>query len=71
VSGTLLLAGAPLGNPEDASPRLRAALADADVVAAETPSIAHLSTRSGGAPGAGDVVLRRQRTGRTPELLRS
>jgi 16S rRNA (cytidine1402-2'-O)-methyltransferase len=32
---TLVLAGAPLGNPEDASPRLRAALAGADVIAAE------------------------------------
>jgi 16S rRNA (cytidine1402-2'-O)-methyltransferase len=33
--GTLVLAGAPLGDPEDASPRLRQALATADVVAAE------------------------------------
>ena len=33
--GTLVLAGAPLGDPEDASPRLRRALATADVVAAE------------------------------------
>jgi 16S rRNA (cytidine1402-2'-O)-methyltransferase len=31
----LILLGAPLGNPEDASPRLRATLATADVVAAE------------------------------------
>ena len=31
----LVLAGAPLGNPGDASPRLRSALAEADVVAAE------------------------------------
>jgi 16S rRNA (cytidine1402-2'-O)-methyltransferase len=34
-AGTLILAGVPLGNPADASPRLRAALAAADVVAAE------------------------------------
>ncbi len=31
----LVVAGTPLGNPQDASPRLRAALADADIVAAE------------------------------------
>jgi 16S rRNA (cytidine1402-2'-O)-methyltransferase len=34
-AGVLVLAGAPLGNPADASPRLRAELATADVVAAE------------------------------------
>ncbi|HEY6747475.1 MAG TPA: 16S rRNA (cytidine(1402)-2'-O)-methyltransferase [Mycobacteriales bacterium] len=32
---TLVLAGAPLGDPADASPRLRDALATADVIAAE------------------------------------
>nr|WP_203848184.1 16S rRNA (cytidine(1402)-2'-O)-methyltransferase [Dactylosporangium siamense] len=31
----LILLGAPLGNPEDASPRLRSVLATADIVAAE------------------------------------
>jgi 16S rRNA (cytidine1402-2'-O)-methyltransferase len=35
AAGTLVLAGAPLGDPADASPRLRQALAAADVVAAE------------------------------------
>lgn len=35
VPGTLVLAGAPLGDPADASPRLRDALAAADIVAAE------------------------------------
>ncbi|MGH8792220.1 MAG: 16S rRNA (cytidine(1402)-2'-O)-methyltransferase [Stackebrandtia sp.] len=35
ATGVLILVGAPLGNPADASPRLAAALADADVVAAE------------------------------------
>ncbi|MFD1323058.1 16S rRNA (cytidine(1402)-2'-O)-methyltransferase [Micromonospora sonneratiae] len=34
-SGRLILLGAPLGNPADASPRLREALATADIVAAE------------------------------------
>ncbi|HEV7657164.1 MAG TPA: 16S rRNA (cytidine(1402)-2'-O)-methyltransferase [Mycobacteriales bacterium] len=33
--GTLVLAGAPLGDPADASPRLRDALEKADVIAAE------------------------------------
>ena len=33
--GELVLAATPLGNPGDASPRLRAALAEADVLAAE------------------------------------
>ena len=33
--GELVLAGTPIGNPEDASDALRGALADADVVAAE------------------------------------
>jgi 16S rRNA (cytidine1402-2'-O)-methyltransferase len=35
VTGTLVLAGAPLGDPADASPRLRDALGAADVIAAE------------------------------------
>ncbi|QFG24706.1 16S rRNA (cytidine(1402)-2'-O)-methyltransferase [Actinomadura sp. WMMB 499] len=35
MTGTLLLAAAPIGRPEDASSRLRAALADVPVVAAE------------------------------------
>lgn len=34
-TGRLILAGAPLGNPDDASPRLRAALQEATVIAAE------------------------------------
>ncbi|HEX8628875.1 MAG TPA: 16S rRNA (cytidine(1402)-2'-O)-methyltransferase, partial [Catenuloplanes sp.] len=33
--GRLILLGAPLGNVGDASPRLRAALGTADVIAAE------------------------------------
>lgn len=34
-AGTLILAGAPIGRPDDASPRLRAALAEAALIAAE------------------------------------
>ncbi|HEU5161349.1 MAG TPA: 16S rRNA (cytidine(1402)-2'-O)-methyltransferase [Streptosporangiaceae bacterium] len=33
--GTLILAGAPIGRPDDASPRLRTALADVPIIAAE------------------------------------
>ena len=35
MTGTLILAAAPIGQPQDASARLRAALADTDVIAAE------------------------------------
>ena len=35
VPGRLVLAGTPIGNTEDASPALRKALAEADVIAAE------------------------------------
>lgn len=35
MSGRLVIAATPIGNLEDASPRLRRALADADVIAAE------------------------------------
>jgi len=35
MSGLLVLAGTPIGRPDDASPRLRTELAEADVVAAE------------------------------------
>lgn len=35
AAGSIVLAATPLGNPEDASPRLRQALATADVIAAE------------------------------------
>lgn len=53
--GRVVLVGAPLGNPGDASPRLRETLASADVVAAEdTRRLARL---------AGDLGV--QMTGRT------
>jgi 16S rRNA (cytidine1402-2'-O)-methyltransferase len=38
MTGTLVLAGAPIGRPDDASPRLRAALGSAAIVAAEDTS---------------------------------
>jgi 16S rRNA (cytidine1402-2'-O)-methyltransferase len=49
VVGRLVLAGAPLGEPGDASPRLREALATADVVAAEdTRRLRRLAADLGG-----------------------
>ncbi|WP_377107711.1 16S rRNA (cytidine(1402)-2'-O)-methyltransferase [Propionicimonas sp. T2.31MG-18] len=46
--GSLVLAGTPIGNVEDASPALRAALATADVIAAEDTRRLHgLLTRLG------------------------
>ncbi|HEX5740921.1 MAG TPA: 16S rRNA (cytidine(1402)-2'-O)-methyltransferase [Pilimelia sp.] len=54
--GALVLLGAPLGNPGDASPRLRTALAGAGVVAAEdTRRLARLA-RDLGVTVAGRVV---------------
>src|ERR1700760_4698551 len=54
--GRVVLVGAPLGNPGDASARLREGLASADVVAAEdTRRLARLA-RDLGLPAAGGVV---------------
>ncbi len=47
-NGRLILAGAPLGNPDDASPRLRTALTECDVIFAEdTRRFRHLATDLG------------------------
>ena len=47
-AGTLLVAGAPIGRPEDASPRLARALAQAEVIAAEdTRRVRRLATALG------------------------
>jgi len=55
-TGTLILAGTPIGRAEDASPRLRAALADAAVIAAEdTRRLRRLTAELGVRP-AGRVV---------------
>src|SRR5665811_398308 len=57
-AGQLVLAGAPLGNPADASPRLRAELAAADVVAAEdTRRLARLVRALDVRPGGRVVCL--------------
>ena len=71
VAGVLVLAGAPLGDPRDASPRLRAELAGADVVAAEDTRrlrrlAAHLEvTVTGRVVSYYDV----NEAARTPELV--
>ncbi|MFZ2511998.1 MAG: SAM-dependent methyltransferase, partial [Gordonia sp. (in: high G+C Gram-positive bacteria)] len=50
-SGRLVLAGTPMGQPGDASPRLREALATADIVAAED------TRRARGLAAALEVVI--------------
>jgi 16S rRNA (cytidine1402-2'-O)-methyltransferase len=55
-SGTLLVAGVPIGQPQDASPRLASALATAAVIAAEdTRRVRRLAAELGVAP-AGRIV---------------
>ncbi|GGV14346.1 ribosomal RNA small subunit methyltransferase I [Actinomadura cremea] len=71
VTGTLLLAAAPIGRPEDASSRLRAALSDVPVIAAEdTRRLRRLASDLGVEP-SGRVVSyfdQNERT-RAEELL--
>lgn len=69
--GRLVLAATPIGNPEDASPRLRALLESADVVAAEdTRRLAALADRLGVRP-RGRVVSHHEHNegARVTELL--
>jgi 16S rRNA (cytidine1402-2'-O)-methyltransferase len=71
ADGQLILVGAPLGNPGDASERVRAALREADVVAAEdTRRLARLA-RDLGIVVAGRVVsyFEGNEERRTPELV--
>jgi 16S rRNA (cytidine1402-2'-O)-methyltransferase len=70
MTGVLLLAGAPLGNPDDASPRLRAALSDVDIVAAEdTRRLARLVEALGvGRPARVVSYFEGNEVERTPEL---
>jgi len=72
-SGTLVLAATPIGRVEDASPRLAAELAGADVVAAEdTRRLRRLCERLG-VSLSGRVVsyFEGNEAGRTEELLRA
>jgi 16S rRNA (cytidine1402-2'-O)-methyltransferase len=71
--GLLVLAGTPIGDVADASPRLARALAEADVVAAEdTRRLARLASSLGVHVG-GRVVSYHEHNehSRTPELLQS
>ena len=69
--GVLLLAGVPLGDPADASARLRDALATADVVAAEdTRRLARLASDLGVRVGGRVVTFREDNeVARTPGLV--
>lgn len=56
MTGTLVLAGTPIGDPSDAPPRLAAELAEADVIAAEdTRRLRRLTQTLGVEPG-GKIV---------------
>jgi 16S rRNA (cytidine1402-2'-O)-methyltransferase len=71
VPGLLLLAATPIGDPQDAPPRLAGVLTTADVVAAEdTRRLARLTAALGVTP-AGRVVSYHEHNEvrRTPELL--
>jgi 16S rRNA (cytidine1402-2'-O)-methyltransferase len=69
--GHLVLAGTPLGNVDDASPRLREALADADVIAAEdTRRLKRLASDLGVRLTARVVsYFEGNESARTPELI--
>ena len=70
-SGVLILAGAPIGDPEDASPRLARELAAADVIAAEDTRRLRRLTAALGVELRGRVVsyYDANEASRTPELL--
>ena len=71
--GTLLVAAAPIGDPGDASPRLAAALAEADIIAAEDTRRLRRLAATLGAEITGRVVSYYdaiERT-RTPSLIES
>lgn len=69
--GVLVLAGTPIGRPEDASPRLAAELAGADVVAAEDTRRLKRLTSDLGIELSGRVVsyFEGNEESRTPQLL--
>jgi 16S rRNA (cytidine1402-2'-O)-methyltransferase len=71
ASGVLVLAGTPIGRPDDASPRLAAELVAADVVAAEDTRRLKRLTTDLGIELTGRVVsyFEGNEQGRTPQLL--
>ncbi len=71
MTGVLVLAGTPIGDVEDAPPRLRAELAGADVIAAEDTRRLRRLTQALGVAPAGRVVsyFEGNEVARTPELV--
>ncbi|HEY5187133.1 MAG TPA: 16S rRNA (cytidine(1402)-2'-O)-methyltransferase [Actinomycetes bacterium] len=71
MSGLLVLAGTPIGDPGDATPRLAEELATADVVAAEDTRRLRRLTAALGVVPAGRVVSYHEHNeaSRTPELV--
>ncbi|WP_033219087.1 16S rRNA (cytidine(1402)-2'-O)-methyltransferase [Kitasatospora phosalacinea] len=71
MTGVLVLAGTPIGDVEDAPPRLRAELAGADVIAAEDTRRLRRLTQALGVVPAGRVVsyFEGNEVARTPELV--
>ncbi|MFB7443899.1 16S rRNA (cytidine(1402)-2'-O)-methyltransferase [Streptomyces mirabilis] len=71
MTGTLVLAGTPIGDVADAPPRLAQELADADVVAAEDTRRLRRLTQALGVQPAGRVVsyFEGNEAARTPELV--
>ncbi|MBV9025579.1 MAG: 16S rRNA (cytidine(1402)-2'-O)-methyltransferase [Streptomycetaceae bacterium] len=71
MTGLLVLAGTPIGTPDDAPPRLSAELASADVIAAEdTRRLRRLASALGVTP-VGRIVsyFEGNESARTPELV--
>ncbi|MER6165853.1 16S rRNA (cytidine(1402)-2'-O)-methyltransferase [Streptomyces violaceorubidus] len=71
MTGTLVLAGTPIGDVQDAPPRLAVELAGADVVAAEDTRRLRRLTQALGVAPAGRVVsyFEGNESARTPELV--
>src|SRR5690348_5385229 len=69
--GTLVLVGAPLGNPQDASERMRTVLSSADIIAAEDTRRLHRLARDLDITLTGRVVsyFEGNEERRTPELV--
>lgn len=73
MTGTLVLAGTPIGDVKDAPPRLAEELAGADVVAAEDTRRLRRLTQALGVQPAGRVVsyFEGNESARTPELVQA
>ncbi|MFJ4676428.1 MULTISPECIES: 16S rRNA (cytidine(1402)-2'-O)-methyltransferase [unclassified Kitasatospora] len=71
MTGVLVLAGTPIGDVEDAPPRLRAELAEADVIAAEDTRRLRRLTQALGVTPVGRVLsyFEGNEVARTPELV--